>query len=93
MIKDVFDRYHPEGAATVDLVSFLPDAYVAVFGSDLPHFDKLMRWSMLLISINIFARASEMTEYCPLAEDIVLPTDVEDWCSDGIPRFLNIYFS
>ena len=67
MIKDVFDRYHPEGAATVDLASFLPDAYAAVFGSDLPHFDKLMRWSMLLISINIFARASEMTEYLSIS--------------------------
>ena len=45
---------------------------------------------MILISINMFVRASEMTKYCPLAEDIVLPIDVEDWCSDGFPRYLKL---
>ena len=88
--KDVFDRYHPEGALTLDCATFIPDAYVAVFSSDIPHLDKLMRWAMLLISINIFARASEMTEYCPLAEDMTFPTDAEDWCADGFPRYIKI---
>ena len=87
--KDVFDRYHPEGALALDFATFLPKAYVAVFGSDLPNLDKLMRWTSLLIAINIFARASEITDYCPLAEDIVFPTDHVDWCADGLPRYIN----
>lgn len=90
MIKDVFDRYHPEGAPILDLATFLPGAYVALHNADIPDLDKLMRWSMLLISINIFARASEMTEYCPLVEDIVYPSDAGDWCSDGLPRYMKI---
>ena len=88
MIKNCYDRYHPEGAPTLDLATFLPAAFVALGNADIPAFDKAMRWSMLLISINIFARASEMTDYCPLAEDILLLTDSEDWCADGYPRYI-----
>ena len=90
MIKNCFDRYHPEGAPTLDMATFLPSAHVALGTSDIPDFDKVMRWAMLLISINIFARASEITSYCPLAEDIVFPADSEDWSPDGIPRYIKL---
>lgn len=44
---------------------------------------KILCWSMLLTSIVMFARASEVTENCPLIEDIEMPEGPKLWDSDG----------
>ena len=54
------------------------------------HMATLQYWTMLLVAIAIFGRASELTEYCPTFEDTWLPESASQWDSDGIPKYIEI---
>ena len=47
-------------------------------------------WAMFLVSICIFARASDVTTFCPLLEDTRLPDTATMWDSDGFPKYIEI---
>ena len=49
----------------------------------------LKNWAMLLVSICIFARASDITTNCPLVEECRLPPEGL-WDEDGLPQFVEI---
>jgi len=51
---------------------------------------KLLCWTMFLTSMCLFARASEVTDYCPLVENIVVPTEESRWDTDGYPKFIEV---
>lgn len=53
------------------------------------YFECLRTWTMLLVSISMFARASCVTTYCPTFEDIRLPHPAE-WDSDGVPKWIEL---
>jgi len=50
---------------------------------------KLLCWTMFLVSICMFARASEVTRFCPVFEDMVLPA-ASIWDRDGYPPFIYV---
>ena len=49
----------------------------------------LKNWAMFLISICMFARASDVTTHCPLVEDTRLPPEGM-WDDDGLPQFVEV---
>ena len=49
---------------------------------------KIQCWSMLLIAIVIFGRASCMTTFCPLLQDLELPQAPSQWDADGLPKYI-----
>ena len=49
----------------------------------------LKNWAMFLISICMFARASDVTTHCPLFEDTRLPPEGM-WDDDGLPQFIEV---
>ena len=49
----------------------------------------IKNWAMFLISICMFARASDVTTHCPLYEDCRLPTPGM-WDDDGLPQFIEV---
>jgi len=51
---------------------------------------RIQFWTMLIVGICIFARASELTVYCPTMEDTFLPEAASQWDSDGVPRYIEI---
>ena len=49
----------------------------------------LKNWAMFLVSICMFARASDITTHCPLVEDMRLPPEGM-WDDDGLPQFIEV---
>ena len=49
----------------------------------------LKNWAMFLVSICMFARASDVTTHCPLVEDTRLPPEGM-WDEDGLPQFVEV---
>ena len=45
---------------------------------------------MFLLAFVVMGRASDVTEYCPLVQDIIFPTAKDDYAPDGRPLFLSI---
>ena len=50
---------------------------------------KIQCWTMFLIAMSIFARASDLTIYCPLIEDMELPPE-RLWDCDGYPQWIEL---
>jgi hypothetical protein len=53
---------------------------------------QLMAWAMLLLAIVLFGRASCMTTYCPLVQDLELPEAEQHWDADGLPTVIFVSF-
>ena len=49
----------------------------------------IMCWVMFLLAICLMARSSDLTEFCPLIEDTLLP-DKELWDTDGYPPWIDV---
>jgi hypothetical protein len=90
MIASYMDMDTSNASSSFDFVDDLPRLFNACW--ELPghdNEDKLKYWTMFLISIVMMARASEVTTFCPLYEDLELPTsDQQYWDSDGIPKYI-----
>ena len=50
----------------------------------------LRNWAMFLVSMCIFARASDVTTFCPLLEHMRLPDAATMWDVDGFPKYIEI---
>jgi hypothetical protein len=73
-----------------DFVADLPNLYAACFKMyRWSFFESLRSWTMFLVSISIFARASDVTTYCPTFEDTRLPP-ASEWDSDGLPKWIEL---
>jgi hypothetical protein len=58
--------------------------------SDWGRLKQLECWSMLLIAIVLFARASCITSFCPLLVDVEVPQASRQWDTDGLPAYIII---
>lgn len=52
--------------------------------------EKIRDWTMILLSFQIIARASELCEYCPIVEHVSLPSEVSEWDEDNMPKYIQI---
>ena len=85
--KDVDET---DEADAFDFVEHLPKIWAACWHmSRWSYFECLRTWTMFLVAINMFARASCITTYCPTYEDIQLPTDAER-DPDGLPQWIDL---
>lgn len=92
-IRGLINKYetddgHEESAA-FDFVTDLPKMYNANF------FEKghgkgwqILFWAMLLVSICMMARASDITDFCPAMEDILMPPE-HLWDTDKLPPWID----
>ena len=99
LLQDMFNKYSPGGAPTVDPVDLLPSMYNIIqfatykktkkSGRDVLHTPlRVSRdWLMFLLMWQIFARPSEIYKFCPSVDSIRIPRDVP-MCADGIPPYL-----
>jgi hypothetical protein len=53
-------------------------------------FTRIETWAMLLVAIILFARSSEITQFCPTYENTELPEAVHQWDEDGFPKWVSI---
>ena len=75
-------------SASFNMGTDLPKLWAATWelsGSGLHR--KILTWCTLLVQIVLFARPSEVCEFCPLIEDIKLPSE-ELWDVDGMPQWV-----
>ena len=99
LLQDMFNKYSPGGAPTVDPVDLLPSMYNIIqfvtykkkkkSDRDVLHTPlRVSRdWLMFLLMWQIFARPSEIYKFCPSVDSIRIPRDVT-MCADGIPPVL-----
>mmetsp|Transcript_32113 Transcript_32113/g.72388 ORF Transcript_32113/g.72388 Transcript_32113/m.72388 type:complete len:336 (-) Transcript_32113:453-1460(-) len=92
-IRGLINKYetddgHEESAA-FDFVTDLPKMYNANF------FEKghgkgwqILFWAMFLVSICMMVRASDITDFCPTMEDILMPPE-HLWDTDKLPPWID----
>jgi hypothetical protein len=80
--------YKPNGAATFDMAVFLPLAFKGKDQAWTNPFECLRNWACLLFMIAIFARSSDVCEFCTLVGNMRLPENPKDFGRDGLPLFL-----
>ena len=78
------------GAKPFDMADDLPKMYEATWRAGWTAARKLKAWTMMLVSISIFARASCVTDFCPLLSNIRMPERSDLWDKDGYPKFIEI---
>jgi hypothetical protein len=54
---------------------------------------KVKNWAWLLFTISVFGRASCVTRYVPLIENLMFPTHAEDYDAAGQPLFVYVAFT
>ena len=93
-VRDLVKRYQDEdgteSTAAFDFLVDMPKFYstcwsMSGWGSE----KKLMFWTMFLVAICLMARASDMTQFCPNVDDIVLPPK-HLWDVSGHPLWIDI---
>lgn len=90
-ISEFLDHDGTDSSAAFDMVNDLPRLYGAVWSMYGWSFDTmLMHWTMFLIAMCLMARASDLTTFCPLIEDINLPDSENCWDADGYPQYIDI---
>ena len=71
----------------------LPKMWSACFSMSFwSAFEQLRVWTMLLVAISMFARASDVTQFCPLMEHTRLPPKAQ-WDPDGYPKWIELGFA
>jgi len=90
LIKAHQDVDGTESTASFDMFIDLPKIYDSCWAIRFWSSEKrLMCWVMFLLAICIMARASDMTQFCPKYEDILLPP-AHLWDIDGFPKWIDI---
>jgi hypothetical protein len=77
-IQRIIKEYEEDGSistATFDFINDLPNIYHQC-------------WSMFLIAICLMGRASDLCQFCPMYEDILLPSK-QNWDLDGYPKYID----
>eukprot|EP00613_Pedinella_sp_CCMP2098_P070590 CAMPEP_0171926046 /NCGR_PEP_ID=MMETSP0993-20121228/24596_1 /TAXON_ID=483369 /ORGANISM="non described non described, Strain CCMP2098" /LENGTH=472 /DNA_ID=CAMNT_0012564823 /DNA_START=32 /DNA_END=1450 /DNA_ORIENTATION=+ len=94
IIRTLIGKYETldghEETPSFDFLTDLPNIHAQCWGMKGWAEDKiLLVWTMFLIAICLMARCSEVTEFCPLYEDIRLPAE-HLWDSDGYPKWIEL---
>lgn len=79
-----------ESTASFDLVTKLHVLHCSCWA--MPHWSderKLLCWTMFLVSMCLMARASDVTCFCPLFENITMPLP-NMWDADGYPAYIKV---
>jgi hypothetical protein len=81
---------NPKRAKVLNLDEDLPALYLANFSGKVFHSEskRVRTWSRLLVALAVIGRSSDVTEYCPIIEEVEYPTDPQDYFPDGLPRFI-----
>ena len=92
LLSNMERDYLPGGAPTVDPAVLLPSIYDAIHfkstGKVLHTCLRVTRdWVMYLISWIMFARPSEIFNFCPCIQSLSIPTGIK-LCRDGLPPYL-----
>lgn len=78
-----------QGSEAFEMDRDLPKLYTAVFnttGKFACPKHRIQAWAQFLTAIVLMARASDVTTFCPIFEDILLPDVKEQWDADGLPK-------
>ena len=79
-----------DSAPAFDFVQEMPHLFAVCFAMSGWAFDrKLKCWTMFLIAMSIFGRASDLTIFCPVIEDLFLPPE-QLWDVDGYPQWIEL---
>ena len=94
IMADILEKDGFEGTAAFNFSEELPGLFSAVwFVSHWTYAKRVKCWAMFLVAVCIFARASDVTTFCPVYEDIEMPPAFV-WDSesspDGIPPYIII---
>jgi hypothetical protein len=77
-----------DSTASFDMVTDLPKLHAVCWSmKGWAEAKILLCWTMFLVAMCLMARASDVTEFCPLAEDIELPPR-HLWDQDGKPSHI-----
>ena len=77
-------------AEPFDFVADLPRLWAACWTMKQWSQNRALKvWTMLLVSICMFARADDITSHCPLIEDCRLPP-AGLWDADGLPHYIEV---
>ena len=92
LLSNMERDYLPGGAPTVDPAILLPAMYEAIHfksrGKVLNTTLRITRdWAMYLLSWVMFARPSEIFNFCPCIQSLSIPTGIK-LCRDGLPPYL-----
>ena len=79
-----------ESSEGFDFVTDLPTFYAQCWSMAGWGYTRMLQcWVMLLISICLMGRASDVTTFCPLIEDTLLPPP-QLWGTDGYPLWIEL---
>jgi len=92
-VRDLIRKYEEDDGtkttAAFDFLTDLPKIWAACWSAPWDSSTSLMVWCMFLIAICLMARASDVTQFCPLYEDMKLPP-APLWGADGLPGWIDI---
>jgi hypothetical protein len=92
-IQRIIKEYEEDGitsTATFDFVNDLPNLYLQCWSMKRWSMAKMLQcWAMFLIAICLMGRASDLCQFCPVYEDILLPSK-QNWDLDGYPKYIDI---
>jgi hypothetical protein len=93
MVADFKTKSPNKASAAFDVVEGLPALYVACFSGNQQWTDerRLQCWVAFLLSFVLMARASCLSTYCPLIDDITFPDShiSHAYDSEGVPMYVN----
>ena len=91
-LREWEDIDRTEESDAFDFIDHLPLIHAACMTmSRWTYFECMRTWTMFLISICMFARASCITTYCPTMEDIRMPREGgAEWDVDGMPDWIEL---
>ena len=80
-------------AEAFDVYETLPKLWTALWSlRGWGHLKRLRAWSMFLVAMCIMARASCLTKFCPLVDNVELPGP-HGWDVDGLPKYIIIFMT
>ena len=96
-LKKIASGYEPESVASFDVATGLPLLKKALYEAtweDYPNpfntgIQRDMVWTMLHLSLAIGARASLLTDFCPMIDQLDFPGK-DERCTDGKPMFFKL---
>ena len=89
-LTETIEQYEDdeESAPAFDMETALPAFWKALWMlKGWSVMKRICCWAMLLFSICIMARASCVTQFCPLIETLTLPKE-RHWDKDGLPKYV-----
>ena len=82
-----------ESANPFDIVTGIKKMYESCF--NMSHWSmqtKIKNWAWVLFTICVIGRASCVSQYCPLIEDMMFPDELADYDKDNLPKYIAVGF-